>query len=100
MAAAPVAWASRAGRAGGPSCSAVIESLERRELLSVSTDAGGWTVVTPGRGDRVLYVSSSGGDDGRAGTSPASALKTLQAGVNRLRDGSGDQLLLKAGDVW
>ena len=69
-------------------------------MLSVSTDAAGWTVVTPPKDARVIYVSSSTGDNANSGTSPAGPLKTIAAGISLLRDGTGDQLLLRRGDTW
>ena len=41
----------------------VVETLENRQLMSVSLDANGWTVVTPTADSRVIYVSSSTGND-------------------------------------
>jgi hypothetical protein len=79
---------------------ASVEPLEPRWCLSVSLDAQGYTVITPEAGDRTIYVSSSAGNDSRDGTSPQRALRTLAAGVDRLRDGTGDRLLLKRGDTW
>ena len=76
------------------------ESLERRALLSVSLDAAGFTVVAPEGNARVVYVSSSLGDDANDGLSPASPVKTLDRGESLLRDRSGDQMLLNRGDVW
>lgn len=94
----------------GPSCvrrfpafrspSKLIETLERREMLSVSLDANGFTVVTPNAGDRVIYCSSSTGDDANSGLSSANPVATLKRAESLTRDGFGDQLLLKAGDSW
>ena len=41
------------------------------------------------------YVDSVTGNDGNAGLSPASATKTLQAGVRKLNPAGGDTLVLK-----
>jgi hypothetical protein len=79
---------------------AIIETLEDRQHLSVSTDADGWTVVTPGTGARVVYVSSSAGNDSADGLSSATPLKTIGKARTLIRDGAGDQLLLKRGDKW
>ncbi|MDB5292246.1 MAG: hypothetical protein JWL69_3487, partial [Phycisphaerales bacterium] len=82
-------------------CRAVpIEPLELRKMLSVTLDANGWTVVTPQAGSHVVYVSSSTGNDNNTGLSAASPVRTLSRGEALLRDHTGDQLLLKAGDVW
>lgn len=77
-----------------------IESLEQRALLSVTLDPNGWTVVTPGPGARVIYCSSSTGNDANTGLSPAIPVQTLAHAISLLRNDSGDQLLLKRGDVW
>lgn len=49
---------------------------------------------------RLIYVSSSEGNDNNSGRTPMDPLRTLQAGHDRLRDGQPDWLLLKRGDVW
>src|SRR6185437_5573374 len=75
-------------------------SLEGRTMLSVSLNSGGWTVLTPPAGARVIYCSSSTGNDTNTGLSPQSPVKTLARGESLLRNHNGDQLLLKAGDVF
>lgn len=79
---------------------ATAELLEPRTHFSVARDAGGWTVVTPEADSRVIYVSSSTGDDGNTGRSPDRAVRSLAAGAGLVRADSADQLLLKRGDVW
>lgn len=86
---------ARDGRRG-----AMVESLESREMLSVSQNAAGWTVVTPSAGSRVVYVSSSQGNDRNSGLSPSSPLRTIAKGETLIRNGSSDELLLKRGDTW
>ncbi|WP_425398142.1 hypothetical protein [Aeoliella sp.] len=76
------------------------ETLECRQLMAVTTDAGGWTVVTPSSDSRVIYVSSSEGNDQNDGLSESAPKKTLAAGLALMRNGFPDQLLLKSGDVW
>ncbi|GEM_PF-1836128 len=71
-------------------------------------DLDGWTVLEPAEDARMIYVSSSGGDDDNDGLSPDSPVKTLQAGIDLVRSGVDsvngkiypDWLLLKRGDVW
>ncbi len=87
-------------RRPSPAAPARMEPLEPREMMSVTRDAAGWTVVTPSAGDRVVYVSSSSGNDGNSGLSPVSPVKTLKRGESLLRGGTGDELLLKRGDIW
>ncbi len=66
----------------------------------VSRDPNGWTVVMPSPDSRVIYVSSSQGNDSNDGLSEGTARKTLAAAAMLLRPGSPDHLLLKCGDVW
>jgi hypothetical protein len=54
--------------------------------------------VTP-TGSRIIYVSSSTGNDGNAGTY-SSPLASITTAVGFLRDGFPDQVLLKKGDTW
>jgi hypothetical protein len=89
-----------AGRAVSGRLVSHIEPLESRQLLSVSHDAGGWTVVTPGSGSRVVYVSSSQGSDTNSGLSQGAPVRSIARAEKLLRSGTGDQLLLKRGDVW
>ena len=59
---------------------AVCERLEGRTLLSVSINSTtGATVITPGPGDRVVYCSSSTGNDQNNGLSPQSPVATFFA---------------------
>jgi hypothetical protein len=76
------------------------ESLEARTHLSVTQDANGWTVVTPEATSRVIYVSSSSGNDANSGRTPDKPVQTLGKATSLLRDNSSDEMLLKRGDVW
>ena len=78
----------------------ILEPLEARQLMSVSLDGSGWTVITPAADSRVIYVSNSAGIDGNSGLSAASPVKTLARAVSLVRDNSADQILLKRGDAW
>jgi len=49
---------------------------------------------------KVIYVSSSQGDDNSLGISPRQPVKSIQKALRIMRDGTGDQLLLKRGDVF
>lgn len=81
-------------------CAPSLESLEGRALFSVSLDANGFTVVAPEPGSRVVYVSSSLGDDANDGLSPTAPVKSLGHAKSLLRTGAPDQMLLARGDVW
>src|SRR3954462_5008328 len=76
------------------------ESLEGRVMMSVSQDASGFTVIGPSADSKVIYVSSSQGNDGNAGTSVNAPVKTIAKGKSLLRNGMPDQMLLKKGDAW
>ncbi|MFI4896279.1 MAG: hypothetical protein ACIARR_00465, partial [Phycisphaerales bacterium JB059] len=65
----------------------------------VQEDAG-WSVLKPTAGTRRVYVSSSHGRDSNSGLSPTQPVRTLAAGRALLRDGEGDWLMLRRGDVW
>ncbi len=60
----------------------------------------GWTVFEPGPDSRLVYVSSSEGDDANDGSSPDQAVRTIERGAELVRDGHYDFLLLKRGDVF
>src|SRR5262249_43838781 len=49
---------------------------------------------------RILYVSSSTGNDFNNGLSPSTPVKTIAKGLALLRNGYPDWLLLKKGDSW
>ena len=76
------------------------ESLESRTLFSVTLNASGATVITPSASDRVIYVSSSTGNDKNNGLSPQSPVATFGAAEKLMRNHTGDEMLLKTGDVW
>ncbi len=60
----------------------------------------GWTQFTPSADTRIVYVSSSEGNDANDGLSEATPKRTIAAGYALLRNGYPDWLLLKRGDVW
>ena len=62
--------------------------------------ADGWTVFKRSPDTRVIYVSSSRGDDANDGLSPRNAIRSLEKGLEMLRDGYPDWLLLRRGDIW
>lgn len=66
----------------------------------VTIDDQGWTQITPSDDSRIVYVSSSEGDDSNDGLSPDTPKATVLAGNELLRDGYPDHLLLKRGDVF
>ncbi len=68
--------------------------------MAVYQDAAGWTVVDPSADSRIIYVSSSTGNDANDGLSARTAKRSIDAGMALVRDGSPDHLLLKRGDVF
>ena len=79
----------------GPTPDSVIDYSDRPEL-----DEDGWTILEPSEDSRIIYVSSSEGDDNNDGLSPENPVKTIAKGSSYLRDGFPDWLKLKAGDTW
>ena len=75
-------------------------------------DATGWSVITPSSDSRLIYVSSSGGDDTSAefyaprdisdvrDPGLIKPYKTIHAALEQVRDGFPDWILLLRGDVW
>jgi hypothetical protein len=66
----------------------------------VSQDANGWTVVTPSADTRVIYVSSSTGNDTNDGISQTYPVRTISRAEELVRDSCPDWILLRGGDVW
>jgi hypothetical protein len=91
---------SRRSRQGGTATIHGPEPLESRQLLSASIDSAGWTVVAPPAGARVIYVSSSQGNDSNSGMSPSAPVQSIARGVSLLRNNSADEMLLMRGDTW
>jgi len=60
----------------------------------------GWTTFDVGAESRVVYVSSSQGDDDNDGLSPENAVRTIAKGASLIRNNQHDFLLLKRGDAW
>jgi hypothetical protein len=73
-------------------------------LVNLNVQAGqqstGWTVFTPSADTRIVYVSSSSGNDANDGFSTNTAKRTLGAARALLRNGYPDWMLLRCGDSW
>ncbi len=67
---------------------------------TIARDNDDWTVVTASGDSRIVYVSSSDGDDADSGLTEALAKATIAAGKALMRDDMPDHLLLKKGDSW
>ncbi|MDA8018036.1 MAG: hypothetical protein MPN21_11370, partial [Thermoanaerobaculia bacterium] len=63
-------------------------------------DANGWTDLTPSPDSRLIYVSSSTGNDNNDGLSPGSPKETVASARALLRHGFPDWLLLRKGDIF
>jgi len=59
-----------------------------------------WTVFTPSADTRIVYVSSSEGNDGNDGLSEGAPKRTIAAGRALLRSGYPDWILFKCGDTF
>ena len=59
-----------------------------------------WSTFDPAPETRIIYVSSSRGDDANEGTSPDAPLASIEAGLKELREGKPDWLLLRRGDTF
>ena len=60
----------------------------------------GWTPLNPSPDSRLVYVSSSTGNDSFNGLSESTPKQTLAAAFALLRDGYPDWLLLRCNDSW
>ena len=89
-----------------PNASRVCRSLVLGLVLSsvavggVYQDADGWTNFDASPDTRIVYVSDSEGSDANSGLSDSDPVKSISAGISKLRSGMPDWLLLKRGDTW
>jgi hypothetical protein len=94
--------ATRARRAASssPSSSAGVktESLEARQLLSVSLRSDGYTSFNSSSDSKVIYVSTSGSDSNSGSIN--SPVRSIAKGISMMRSGMPDQVLLKRGETW
>ena len=60
----------------------------------------GWTDLSPAPESRVIYVSSSQGNDSNNGLSESTPVRSLDRGMALLRSGQPDWLLFKRGDTF
>jgi hypothetical protein len=77
-----------------------IEPLEPRRHLSVTLVKGGYHNFAPSNDSRIVYVSSSSGDDKNDGHDMRHPVKTIARASKLVRSGKPDQVLLKAGDTF
>jgi hypothetical protein len=60
----------------------------------------GFVSITPSKDSRVIYVSTSSGDDHNNGLSSKHPVRTIKHAKTLMRDGMPDEMLLKCGDVF
>ena len=75
-------------------------------------DASGWSIIVPSEDSRLIYVSSSAGDDANAEfyaprdidnieePGVIKPYKTIEAAYLNAREGYPDWILLRRGDIW
>jgi hypothetical protein len=83
------------------------DSEDSSELAESLSNENGWSTFDPSANTTIIYVSSSLGNDswdGKCPDAPVSGLcgpkKNIFSGVNVLRNGFPDWLLLRRGDTW
>ncbi len=67
---------------------------------SFASTGDGWTTFTASSDTRMVYVSSSAGNDQNDGLTPTTPKRSLAAGEALMRNSFPDWLLLARGDVW
>jgi len=70
------------------------------KVTGAQLDSNGWPIFAARYNTRLIYVSSSTGNDNNTGLSPQMPLATIAKGEALLRNGYPDHLLLKAGDTF
>jgi hypothetical protein len=106
----PLSLSTASGQAAVPPARGGVASVTNTKpldpLVAMSVPAGmvidsmGWTVFRRSADTRVIYVSSSRGNDSNDGLRETRPKKTLEAAYALLRDGYPDHMLLKKGDTW
>lgn len=87
-------------------CTSQVPPVAKRRVLihdsytRSPTDSLEWTVFVPSVDSRVIYVSTTDGNDANSGLSPAQPKRTIAAAYQLVRDGFPDWVLLKRGNVW
>ena len=63
-------------------------------------DSDGWTIIEPTADSKIIYVSSSEGDDNNDGLSPETPVASVSKAKNLARAGYPDHILFRCGDEW
>ncbi len=64
------------------------------------TNNGGFTSFNPSADSRIIYVSSSSGNDANNCLSENTPCRSIEAGIDKARAGFPDHIYLKRGDTW
>lgn len=96
----PTGGRSSSGGSGGRPATGGSSNSSGGSPVDPNPNPSGFTDFEPADDARVIYVSSSEGDDANDGLSEDSPVATAAKGVSLLRDGFPDHLLFKRGDVW
>ncbi len=83
-----------------PDSPANYDKKSDNETVGLPKDADGWTIITPSADSKIIYVSSSEGNDSNNGLSPEDPVATIEKASSLVRNGYPDHILLKCGDVW
>jgi hypothetical protein len=76
---------------------AILLTISAVVFAGVSRDANGWTVVSPSVDTKIIYVSSSAGNDNYSGLAATSPVASISKGLSLLRAGHPDWAVI--GDV-
>ncbi|EGL53335.1 hypothetical protein MAMP_00844 [Methylophaga aminisulfidivorans MP] len=93
-----------------PQCE--VDAPWRAAIQTYPQDSNGWSIITPDSETRIVYVSSTDGNDSTAKTYLSAELdnpfnpktiqpyKTIEKAYEQIRDGKPDWILFKKGDVF
>lgn len=68
--------------------------------LAIDRNPEGWSVLEPSVDTRIIFVSSSEGNDHNSGLTPSKSVRTLARAEELVRNGYPDWVLMKRGDTW
>lgn len=68
--------------------------------LAIDRNPEGWSVLEPSVDTRIIFVSSSEGNDHNSGLTPSKPVRTLERAEELVRNGYPDWVLMKRGDTW
>lgn len=68
--------------------------------MAIDRNPEGWSVLQPSVDTRIIFVSSSEGNDHNSGLTPSKPVRTLERAEELVRNGYPDWVLMKRGDTW